>query len=360
MTSLLEATKGSSGSSAPTSLHSFGIGRRWREAIAGDKGRTTGILVAVFAVASIIFMIMDGFKLYFQRLIDGLSNGFIYAAVALALVLIYKATGVINFAQGNMAMFGTFIAWVLARERSWPVALAILVAMIVSAAFGAGFERVFIRPFDPANHLPIIIVTLALNSILGGLAVYIWFADPKGFSSPFPVNAKSDYLTVFGVRIFYATLGIWITVLAVTIGVTLLLNMTKIGLAFRAVSSNLESSRLVGVHVGNTLQFGWALAAAIGTLAGCLILSDTKNYLSPNFLLSALVFALAAAAIGGLDSLVGAVVGGLLVGQIQTMVGGYVRFVGSDLTLAFTLLLVIVFLLVRPQGLFGSKRAERV
>ena len=129
---------------------------------------------------------------------------------------------------------------------------------------------------------------------------------------------------------------------------------------FRAVSSNLESSRLVGVHVGNTLQFGWALAAAIGTLAGCLILSDTKNYLSPNFLLSALVFALAAAAIGGLDSLVGAVVGGLLIGQIQTMVGGYVRFVGSDLTLAFTLLLVIVFLLVRPQGLFGSKRAERV
>ena len=151
MTSLLEATKGSSGSSAPTSLHSFGIGRRWREAIAGDKGRTTGILVAVFAVASIIFMIMDGFKLYFQRLIDGLSNGFIYAAVALALVLIYKATGVINFAQGNMAMFGTFIAWVLAREKSWPVALAILVAMIVSAAIGAGFERVFVRPFDPAS-----------------------------------------------------------------------------------------------------------------------------------------------------------------------------------------------------------------
>jgi branched-chain amino acid transport system permease protein len=324
----------------------------------GSRGLVvTGSLVVGL---SAVFIAIDGLKLFWIRFLDALANGFIYGAVALALVLIYKATGVINFAQGSMAMFFTFVAWVLAREQSWPVWLSIIVAMLLSSAFAAGFERVFIRPFDPANHLPITMVTIALLSVLDGTAMLIWAADPKGFPSPFPSDPKTHFFHIFGAKLFYATLGIWLSVILVAVVTSLLLGRTKIGLAFRAVSSNLESSRLVGISVGRTLQFGWALAAAIGTLAGCLVLSDTKSLLDPSFMAKILVFSFAAATIGGLDSLVGAVVGGILVGQLQTMIGGYVTFIGSDLVLAVTLALVIIVLLLRPNGLFGKLRVERV
>lgn len=332
---------------------------RVRERLEAIGVRGLVITGGLVVVLSIIFIAMDGPGLFWKRFIDGLANGFVYGAVALALVLIYKATGIINFAQGSMAMFFTFVAWVLANEQGWPVWFAIVVAMAASAVTAAAVERVLIRPFDPSNHLPITIVTIALLSIIDGLALYIWFADQKGFPSPFP-SKKGDVLTIFGARVFYAQIGIWTTVLVTTFLLTVLLNRTRIGLAFRAVSSNLESSRLVGVHVGRTLQFGWALAAAIGTLAGCLFLSSGTTQLQPLFMSQILVFAFAAATIGGLDSLVGALVGGILVGQLQTMLGGYVRFIGSDLVLAVTLGLIILVLLVRPNGLFGSKRVERV
>ena len=322
-------------------------------------GRSIAITAGLFVVLSIVFIAQSGAGLYWKRLLNGVWNGSIYAAVALALVLIFKATGVINFAQGNMAMFGTFIAYVLSREQKWPVWLSIIVAMAISAAGAAVIERVLIRPFDPGSHLPITIVTLALFNVIGGLAFFIWFADPKPFPSPFPAK-KADYVTIFGARVFYVNVGILLSVVVTAIGLTLLLKRTKVGLAFRAVSSNLESSRLVGVHVGRTLQFGWALAAAIGTLAGCLVVSDPKNFVDPGFMSRVLVFAFAAATIGGLDSLIGAVVGGLLVGEIQTMVGGYVSFIGSELTLGATLFVIVVVLLVKPTGLFGSRKVERV
>ena len=338
----------------------FGIGARMQQRIKEIGARGLAFTAGAVLLSSIYFIAADGIKLYWIRFLDALANGFIYGAVALALVLIYKATGIINFAQGSMAMFFTFVAWVLAREQGLPVWLSIVLAMTFSALFAAGFERIFIRPFDPANHLPITMVTIALLSIVEGLAMLIWFADPKAFPSPFPSDPKSDYADIFGARIFYSTIGIWLTVIAITISISLLLSKTKIGLAFRAVSSNLESSRLVGINVGRTLQFGWAIAAAIGTLAGCLVLSDSKTYLDPSFMAKILVFSFAAATIGGLDSLVGALVGGILVGQLQTMVGGYLTFIGSDLVLGFTLLVVIVVLLVRPNGLFGKVRVERV
>ena len=338
---------------------SIGLVERAQQRIREIGARGLAFTAGAVVVASVYFIAVSGLKLYWIRFLDALANGFIYGAVALALVLIYKATGIINFAQGSMAMFFSFVAWVLAREQGLPVWLAIVSAMVISAAFASVFERIFIRPFDPANHLPITMVTIALLSIVEGLAMLIWFADPKAFPSPFP-SKLTDYVEVFGARVFYSTIGIWITVTLMTVVISLLLSKTKIGLAFRSVSSNLESSRLVGINVGRTLQFGWALAASIGTLAGCLVLSDTKSLLDPSFMAKTLVFAFAAATICGLDSLVGALVGGLLVGQLQTMVGGYITFIGSDLVLGFTLLVVIMVLLVRPNGLFGKVRVERV
>ncbi len=325
------------------------------ERFGSQKVRNLGVVLAIVVAFSIWAIATDGFRLFFQRTVDALNNGFIYAAMALSLVLIYKATGVVNFAQGNMAMFGTFIAYVFIADHGMPVWLGIALAMLVSAAGGAAIERLFIRPFDPSNHLAIVIVTLAWFLILGALATVIWGADPYAFDTPFPRNSFFDFLDV---RFFYENIYSWLVILAVMVLVMLLLRLTKIGLAFRSVSSNLESSRLVGIHIGRTIQFGWALAAAVGTLAGCLIAH--KTFLTPSFMGAVLIYSFAAATLGGLDSLPGAVVGGLIIGLAETMIGGYIDIIGSELALGGALLVIIVVLLLKPNGLFGSKRVERV
>jgi len=315
-----------------------------------------GVLIAVLVAFSIIVAVQHGFTLFLQRIFDGLSNGFIYAAMAMALVLIYKATTVVNFAQGEMAMFGTFIAYVFGHSLGIPTPLAIILAMLASALGAAGIERVLIRPFDPRNHLAVTIVTLGLFLILNSLAGVIWAYDNRAFPSPFPGRNRS--FSVLGANLEWANLFTWLTVLAAVLLVSLLLSRTKIGLAFRSVSNSLESSELLGIHIGRTLQFGWALAAAVGTLAGTMIARTTL--LEPNFMGRVLIYSFAAATLGGLDSLGGAVVAGIVIGLVQTMSGGYIGFIGSDLAPTVALVVIVAVLLVRPSGLFGSKRVERV
>jgi len=355
-----ETPDGSNGNQATTTQaanDAIGEGYRWLDRLGTDRVRNLGILAGVLVLFSIYEISQHGLELFVQRAADGLNNGFIYAAMALALVLIYKATGVVNFAQGNMAMFGTFIAYVAIVEQNFPVWIGILVAMILWAIGGAAIERLFIRPFDPSNHLAITIVTLAWFIILGAAAGLIWAYDPRAFPTPFP-GGINDKFELFGATIRYANMGIWVTVIAIVILVNLLLKRTKVGLAFRSVSSNLESSRLVGVHTGRTLQFGWALAAAVGTLAGCLIARTT--FLTPGFMGTVLIYSFAAATLGGLDSVAGAVVGGVLIGLIETMAGGYIKVIGPQLALASALAVIVVVLLIKPSGLFGTKRIERV
>jgi branched-chain amino acid transport system permease protein len=318
--------------------------------------RNLSILAAVVVAFSIWAIVSDGWSLFFQRVVDGVDNGFIYAAMALALVLIYKATTVINFAQGEMAMFGAFIAYVFFHDIGWPVWISIIIAMLLSAVAAAAIERTFIRPFDPSNHLAITIVTLSLFLMLNALAGVIWAFDGKGFPSPFP--KRNETFGLFGADVEYTSVFTWLTVIAAVVLVSLLLNKTKIGLAFRAVSSNLEASRLAGVHIGRTLQFGWALAAAVGTLAGCLYAPTTL--LQPNFMGNLLVFSFAAATLGGLDSLGGSVIAGLLIGLVQTMAGGYIDRIGGELSTAVALAVIVVVLSIRPSGLFGSAKVERV
>jgi branched-chain amino acid transport system permease protein len=319
--------------------------------------RNLGILLGVGVLLSIFAIVTDGWDLFFQRVIDAIGNGFLYSAMALALVLIYKATTVVNFAQGQMAMFGTFVAYVINHDWGWSARIAIPLAMLFSAAAAAGIERTLIRPFDPSNHLAITIVTLALFVLLNAMCSVIWGNDPKAFKSPFPLRNKRFGL--LGAQVEYTKVFVWITVLVAVALVTLLLNRTKIGLAFRAVSNNLESSRLSGVHIGRTLQFGWALAAAVGTLAGC-VYDSTGVLIDPNFMGGLLVYSFAAATLGGLDSLGGAVIAGLIIGLVQTMAGGYINQIGSELSTATALLVIVVILALKPTGLFGSKRVERV
>ncbi len=296
-------------------------------------------------------------ELFLARLFDGISSGATYAAIAVALVLIYKATTLINFAQGELAMFGTFIAYVVAVEQGLPVVVALVAAMAVTAVLAAGLERVLIRPFDPSNHLPLVIITLGLFLLINALAGMVWGYDPRRFPGLFP----NDDAVTFGIaRLRWYTIGTVVTVVILLILLTLLLNRTKIGLAFRAVSSNLESSGLVGVRSGPTLQFGWALAAAVGTLAGVLFVSDPIRQLDPNFAQRVLIFAAAAAVLGGLDSLWGALTGGLALGLVESIVVGYVDFIPSQFALATAVLVLITVLIIRPEGLFGSKRVERV
>jgi branched-chain amino acid transport system permease protein len=296
-------------------------------------------------------------ELFVARLFDGFANGATYALIALALVIIYKATTLINFAQGEMAMVGAFIVLVLATEQGLPMWLAVVIGMLISAALGAIIERVLIRPFDPSDHLPLVIITLGLFLVFGALAGIIWRFDPRRFPRLFP----SGNALAFGVAtLTWYTVCVMITVGVVVGGLTLLLKKTKIGLAFRAVSSNLESAELSGIRVGPTLQFGWALAAAVGTLGASIYVANPVFQLEPSVMARVLIFSAAAAALGGLDSLGGAIVGGMIIGMVQSIVVQYVGFIPNELGLAAAVFVLMIILLFKPSGLFGTKRVERV
>jgi branched-chain amino acid transport system permease protein len=325
-----------------------------------DIGRkrqyTWSIAIAVIILLAVLAINDGGSDLFFQRVVDGLSNGFIYSAMALALVLIFKATGVVNFAQGEMAMMGAFVAYAIANHFHISGWIAVLIAMLLSAIGAAIIERVLIRPFDPSNHLAIVIVTLSLFLILDAIAGVIWAFDGRAFPNMFP--GRNQGFELLGAQIEWADLFTWITILMAVALVTLLLRKTKAGLAFRSVSSSLESSKLLGINIGRTMQFGWALSAAVGTLAGSLVARTTL--IEPSFMGRVLIYSFAAATLGGLDSLGGAVIGGIIIGLVQTMGGGYVKAIGSELSSAVALLVIVIVLLIKPSGLFGSKRVERV
>jgi branched-chain amino acid transport system permease protein len=296
-------------------------------------------------------------ELFIARIFDGFANGATYGLIALALVIIYKATTLINFAQGEMAMFGAFIVLVLATERGLPMWGAVVVGMLISAAIGALIERVLIRPFDPSDHLPLVIITLGLFLVFGALAGIIWRFDPRRFPRLFPAG---NAITIGVATLTWYTVCVTITMLAVVGLLTLMLKKTKIGLAFRAVSSNLESAQLSGIRVGPTLQFGWALAAAVGTLGASIYVANPVFQLEPSVMARVLIFSAAAAALGGLDSLGGAIIGGLIIGMVQSIMVQYIGFIPNELGLAAAVFVLMVVLLFKPSGLFGTKSVERV
>jgi branched-chain amino acid transport system permease protein len=289
---------------------------------------------------------------FLQQVVDGLAAGSIYGAVALSLVLIYRTTGIVNFAQGEMAMFSTFIAWGLV-EAGLPLALAILATLALSFLGGLLIERAIIRPVEGANPLAMVIMTLGLLILLNSAAGWIW-----GFSNrSFPSLFGDDAVDVAGVRIDVEALGILGIMLAVIGLLFLVFQRTRIGLAMRAVAMNPESSRLSGIPVGRTLMFGWGLAALVGALAGALI--APRLFLDVNFMGGVLIYSFAAATLGGLDSPVGALVGGWIIGVAETLAGFYVDPIGSDLKILVPLAIILVVLLIRPSGLFGTHEVER-
>jgi branched-chain amino acid transport system permease protein len=290
---------------------------------------------------------MDAFLF---QILAGLATGGIYASLALALVMIYQATHLVNFAQGEMAMFTTYIAWSLINAGV-PYWAAFALTVGIAFVLGVLIERIVIRPVEEAPVLAVVVVFIALLVILNSIAGWIYTYTIKSFPSPFPKEP------LFGIRYMSAheigAIGITLVVLAALYA---FFRFTPLGLAMRAAAQNAQSSRLVGIRVGWMLALGWGLAAAVGAVAGMMVAPIV--YLDPNMMGGILLYAFAAALLGGIDSPLGAVVGGFIVGVLENVLGAFV--IGNELKLSLALVLIIGVLLVRPSGFFGTVHVTRV
>jgi len=286
-----------------------------------------------------------------QQVVSGLALGAVYASLALAIVLIHRTTHVVNFAQGEMAMFTTFLAWSLNHHMSyWP---AFLVTCALAFAGGVAIERLVIRPVENASPLTLIMVTIAMFVILNGLASWIWGGETRNFPSPF-----SGVVEIGGVTLSKHELG----VIGVTLVVLALLwsffRYTRLGLAMRSAAIGPTTSRLLGVRVGWMLALGWGLAAVLGAVSGMLVAPIV--FLDPTMMQAVLIYSFAAAVLGGIDSPIGAVVGGLALGVTINLLGTYVDIVTPELELPVAFAVLIGVLLLRPAGLFGRVVVRRV
>jgi branched-chain amino acid transport system permease protein len=290
---------------------------------------------------------------FVQQVVSGLAAGSIYASLALALVLIYRATDVVNFAQGEMATFTTYVAWSIMNHgvSYWP---AFALTLGFAFFFGLSIQRTVIRPVERRPEIVIVIVTIGLLIAINGLVGWIWGGETKALDSPFPNRSWE----IGGVAISVqdvGTLGVCLVTVLILWG---FFRFTTIGLAMRSSAVNPDASRLLGVRVSWMLAIGWGLAAVLGAVAG--LMAAPTVFLDPGMMLVILIYAFAAAVLGGIDSPVGAVVGGLLLGVIVNLLGAYVDFVGSELRLPTALAILLLVLIVRPQGLFGHVAVRRV
>jgi branched-chain amino acid transport system permease protein len=290
---------------------------------------------------------------FIQQVVSGLANGSIYASLALALVMIYQATDVVNFAQGEMAMFSTYLAWSL-LNAGLPYWVAFFATMAIAFLGGLLIERVIIRPVENAPILSIVIVCVGLLVIFNSIAGWIYTYVIKPFPSPFP----SQPLQIGGIVFGFHSLGAIGVTLILLILLYLFFRYTTLGLTMRAAAQNPVSSRLVGIRVGWMLALGWGLAALVGAVAGMMVAPVV--FLDPNMMGGILIYAFASATLGGFTSPGGAVLGGFLVGITENLVGTYIPFIGTDLKLTVALALIIGVLLVKPSGLFGTTAVSRV
>jgi branched-chain amino acid transport system permease protein len=284
-----------------------------------------------------------------QQVFSGLAAGSIYASVALALVMIYRSTDLVNFAQGEMAMFSTYIAWTLVNA-GLPFWGAFAITLVVSFLGGILIERVVIRPVENAPVLAAVIVTIALLLIFNSVAGWIYTYTLQDFPSPFPDRP------MFGALITTRDLGVIAVTLIMLLLLFLFFRFTSTGLAMRAAAQNPASARLCGIRVGHMLAIGWGLAAAIGATAGIMV--APVLFLDPNMMGGVLLYAFTGALLGGITSPVGAVIGGLVVGVTENLVGTYL--IASQLKLTVALALIVLVLVFKPNGLFGTAIVRRV
>ena len=287
---------------------------------------------------------------FIQQLVAGLTSGAIYACVALGLVMIFVSTDHINFAQGEMAMFATYIAWTMINAGV-PYWVSFVATILIAFAGGLFIQRVILKPLETAPVLSLVVCFIALLSIFNALAGTIWSYTIKQFPTPFPARdlfgnglVSIQQIGIVGVTLFMLAL------------LTVFFRYTTLGLAMRAAAQNAASARMMGIRVSWMLALGWGLAAAIGAVAGMLVAPIV--FLDPNMMTGILVYGFAGALVGGIGNPFGAVVGGFIVGVLENLVGSYV--IGNELKLTFALAIVIGVLLVKPAGLFGRVVVRRV
>ncbi len=292
---------------------------------------------------------------FLQYVVVGLANGGVYATLALALVLIHRATGIVNFAQGEMGMFATYIAWSLINHHGFPYWGAFFLTLAIAFVGGATIHQVVIRPLERSSELTVVMATIALLVVLNGLAGWIWSPQVQFFENPFPLKV----LQPGGVFINVQDLGvIGVSIVCVLI-VFVFFNFTRLGLMMRAAAVGPSTSRLLGIRVGLMLSVGWGLAAVLSAVSGMMAAPIVQ--LSPNFMLLVLTYSFAAAVLGGIDSPVGAVVGAFLIGIGISLLSGYASgFLGTELQLPVALAVLLLVLVVRPAGLFGRVVVRRV
>jgi branched-chain amino acid transport system permease protein len=307
-------------------------------------------------------------ELFLQRLFDGLSQGSVYSLIALGLVIIYRGTGHLNFAQGEMALFCTYVVY-QAGEWGIPLGIALPIGMLVGFVMGATVEVTLIRPIAKKSQFAVFIVTLGLFQFLNWLDGAIWKDQPlpnsgvgstqQSFPSLFP-NKPDDFINVFGAAIKIQSIGVFVLVIVLTGLLFLLFNRTKLGLSMNAVASNAESAKLVGIRTNMVLMMSWGIAAAIGAVGGVVFAGINSN-VNLGLMFSVFIYASAAATLGGFDSPGGAVLGGLIIGVIENMAAGYSdEWVGQEMKVGVALVVILVVLLVKPSGLFGTAKVERV
>jgi branched-chain amino acid transport system permease protein len=291
-------------------------------------------------------------ELFTSQVLAGIATGTIYACMALAVVMIYQAIDHLNFAQGEMAMFSTFIAWQL-LQWGVPFWAAFLATLVVSFAGGVVIERVLFKPLAAAPILTNVAGFIALFAIVNSVAGLTWDFTIKQFPTPF---GNSRFLGSELINAHQAgMIGITFVMLSL---LYLFFRFSRVGLAMRATTANPDSARLVGINTSWMIALGWGMASAIGAVAGMLIAPIV--FLEPNMMGGVLVYGFAAAVLGGLTSPLGAVVGGFLVGILENLVGTYLGGVGNELKLPIALALIIAVLRFKPQGLFGRPLVHRV
>ena len=291
-------------------------------------------------------------ELLAQQVMAGLANGAIYACMALAVVMIYQAIDHLNFAQGEMAMFSTFVAWQL-MQWGQPYWVAFVLAVALSFVGGVLIDRVLFRPIRNAPVLSQVVAFIALFSIFNSSAGQIWNYTIKSFPTPFGHNP------LFGTSLMdtheAGMIGVTLAMLAL---LYLFFRGTRLGLAMRAAAANAESARLVGIRVAWMTALGWGMAASIGAVAGMLIAPVV--FLEPNMMLGVLLYGFAGAVLGGMTSPGGAVLGGFAVGVIENLAGTFIPYFGRELKLSIALILIVVVLMFRPSGIFGRRVVSRV
>ena len=287
---------------------------------------------------------------FLHQLVSGLAIGGVYASIALALVMVYQATHLINFAQGEMAMFSTYGAAALINAGV-PYWVAFFSVLVVSFAAGVLLERFVVRPVAARSALSAVAIFIGLLVIFNSVAGWIWTYSTRTFPTPFDTGMfpQNKYITSH-------ELGSLLVMLAELGGLYIFFRFTSLGLAMRAAAFNPLSSRLVGVRVDLMLALGWGFAAALGAVAGMMIAPIV--YLDPNMMSGVLLYGFAGALLGGIENPGGAVAGGLILGVMENLLGAYV--VGTDLKLPLALAVIVGVLTVRPSGLFGKTVVSRV